>query len=235
MIHLLTTATTLAQSKQISAIVTAPVHKAVINQAGIPFTGHTEFFADFTNTPRVVMMLAYGNFRVALATTHLPLRDVADNITTNLLNEILSILFHDLQEKFGLTKPRILVCGLNPHAGEGGYLGREEIEILSPVIQDWKNRGFNLEGPLPADTAFTPDHIERSDAILAMYHDQGLPTLKYAGFHHAVNITLGLPFIRTSVDHGTACDLAGTGRANHESLVAAIELASACSQHQGVL
>lgn len=224
-IHQLKFATDLALSGSARAIVTAPVHKGIINEAGIPFTGHTEFFADSAKVSRVVMMLVHEDFRVALATTHLPLSQVPSAITASLLHETLQILVHDLQIRFHIERPRILVCGLNPHAGEGGHLGREEIEIIQPVIQEWRSKGYNLIGPVPADTAFLPDQIQKSDAILAMYHDQGLPTLKHVGFHHAVNITLGLPFIRTSVDHGTALELAGTGKAHHESLVAAIQLA----------
>ena len=228
-IAVLTMAITLSLNKEIDGIVTAPVHKAIINDAGISFSGHTEFFAECSNTPRVVMMLAHGNFRVALATTHCPLSEVPAFITRELLHETLTILHHDLQTKWGISKPTIFVCGLNPHAGENGYLGREEIDTIIPVIQEWQLKHYRVQGPFPADTVFTPDSIAACDAILAMYHDQGLPTLKYAGFHHAVNITLGLPFIRTSVDHGTACDIAGTGKANAESLIAAIELAKTCA------
>lgn len=208
-----------------AAVVTAPVHKGVINDAGVPFSGHTEFFAELTGTPRVVMMLACPGLRVALATTHLPLREVADAISPALLHEVLTILEADLQEKFGIPRPRILVCGLNPHAGEGGHLGREEIEVIEPVLAELRGRGMQLQGPLPADTLFTPKHLEQADAVLAMYHDQGLPVLKHKGFGRAVNITLGLPIIRTSVDHGTALDLAGTGRADAGSLQVALATA----------
>lgn len=224
-IEMLTTASTLALTNKVSAIVTAPVHKGVINQAGIPFRGHTEFFAELSKTPKVVMLLAYGNFRVALATTHLPLAKVPEQITREHLDQTLSILIQGLQSQFQIPTPCILVCGLNPHAGEQGHLGREEIDVIAPVIKTWQSRGANVKGPYPADTVFLAEHIRQSDAILAMYHDQGLPTLKYAGFDSAVNITLGLPYRRTSVDHGTACELAGTGRASCNSLIAAVELA----------
>jgi len=207
------------------AMVTAPVHKAVINDAGFAFTGHTEYLADHSGTNRVVMMLAGGGLRVALATTHLPLREVADAITPALLDEVIRILHVDLQRKFGIAQPRILVAGLNPHAGEAGHLGREEIDIIEPALERLRGEGMNLVGPLPADTLFSRIRVEPCDAVLAMYHDQGLPVLKYASFGAGVNITLGLPFIRTSVDHGTALDLAGTGRAEVGSLLAAIEVA----------
>jgi 4-hydroxythreonine-4-phosphate dehydrogenase len=204
------------------AVVTAPVHKAVINDAGVPFTGHTEFFAELSAAPLPVMMLAAGSLRVALATTHLPLKDVSAAITPERLAQVLRILDQDLRDKYGLTRPRILVCGLNPHAGEGGHLGREEIEVIEPVLAALRAEGLNLVGPLPADTLFTPRQLDGADAVLAMYHDQGLPVLKHVGFGHAVNVTLGLPIVRTSVDHGTALDLAGTGRAESGSLEAAI-------------
>ncbi len=208
-----------------AAVVTAPVHKGVINDAGVAFSGHTEYFAELTGTPRVVMMLACPGLRVALATTHLPLREVADAITPALLREVLSILERDLRDKFGLAQPRILVCGLNPHAGEGGHLGREEIDIIEPLLAELRQQGMALQGPLPADTLFTPKHLDQADAVLAMYHDQGLPVLKHKGFGQAVNVTLGLPIIRTSVDHGTALDLAGTGRADSGSLQVALATA----------
>mgnify|MGYP005843160801 CR=1 FL=1 len=208
-----------------AALVTAPVHKGVINDAGIAFSGHTEFLAELADIERVVMMLVADRLRVALATTHLPLRDVSGALTRAGLRRTLSILQHDLVDRFGLPDPQIAVLGLNPHAGEGGHLGREEIEIIEPVIAELQAEGMHVEGPLPADTAFVPRHLERFDAVLAMYHDQGLPVLKYAGFDHAVNVTLGLPFIRTSVDHGTALDLAGTGKADSGSMQAAIDLA----------
>jgi 4-hydroxythreonine-4-phosphate dehydrogenase len=207
------------------ALVTAPVHKGVINDAGQAFTGHTEYLAERCGGGLPVMMLVAGSLRVALATTHLPLRAVADAITPDLLRAVLRILHTDLRGKFGVGAPRILVCGLNPHAGEGGHLGREEIDSIIPVLEHLRAEGMDLIGPLPADTLFTPRQLEGADAVLAMYHDQGLPVLKHAGFGEAVNITLGLPIIRTSVDHGTALDLAGSGRAEAGSLVAAIACA----------
>lgn len=207
------------------ALVTGPVHKGVINDAGTPFSGHTEFFAERLGGARPVMMLAAGTLRVALATTHLPLRAVPDAITTASLTEVLTILDRELRTRFAIAHPRVLVCGLNPHAGEGGHLGREEIETIAPVLAALRAAGFDLVGPLPADTLFQPQHLDGADAVLAMYHDQGLPVLKYAGFGNAVNITLGLPVIRTSVDHGTAFDLAGTGRASDGSLKAAVACA----------
>jgi 4-hydroxythreonine-4-phosphate dehydrogenase len=212
-------------SGEFAAMVTAPVHKGVINDAGIPFTGHTEYLAARTHTPRVVMMLAGDNLRVALVTTHLPLRAVADAITREELDAVVRILHHDLCHRFGLADPHIVVAGLNPHAGEGGHMGREEIDIIEPTLDALRAEGMHLTGPLPADTLFNPDRLAGCDAVLAMYHDQGLPVLKYATFGHGINITLGLPVIRTSVDHGTALDLAGTGRASHGSLFAAVELA----------
>jgi len=207
------------------AMVTAPVSKAVINDAGHPFTGHTEFLAALTEAPMPVMMLAAGDLRVALATTHLPLRAVSDALTRERLEAVSRILHRDLGERFGIDRPRILVCGLNPHAGEGGHLGDEERTVIEPVLDRLRGEGMDFVGPLPADTVFTPRHLEGASAVLAMYHDQGLPVLKYAGFGHAVNITLGLPIIRTSVDHGTALDLAGTGRADAGSLMAALDAA----------
>jgi 4-hydroxythreonine-4-phosphate dehydrogenase len=206
------------------ALVTPPVHKGIINQAGIPFTGHTEYIAALTGGDPVMMLAAPG-LRVALATTHLPLSEVSRTITREGLEKTIDILHRDLVNRFGIAAPRILVCGLNPHAGEGGHLGREEIEFIEPALEALRNRGLNLVGPLPADTLFLPKYLERADAVLAMYHDQGLPVLKYAGFGRAVNITLGLPIIRTSVDHGTALDLAGTGQADPGSLEAAIRTA----------
>lgn len=219
-------------SGEFAAVVTGPVQKSVINEAGIPFSGHTEYFADNSNTPHVVMMLATEGLRVALATTHLPLKDVSAAITTASLTETLNILLADLQLKFGLSQPRVLVCGLNPHAGEGGHLGMEEIETIIPVLEQFRARGHNLVGPLPADTLFNPKYLSDADAVLAMYHDQGLPVLKYKGFGNAVNITLGLPFIRTSVDHGTALDLAGTGKANIGSLQVALGYAQNLAMQQ---
>lgn len=214
------------QTNRCQAMVTGPVQKSIINDAGIAFSGHTEYLAMKTDRARVVMMLATKELRVALATTHLPLREVADAITAELLNEVIGILCLDLKQKFGVKKPVILVCGLNPHAGEGGHLGHEEIEIITPVLEQFRSRGIDLIGPLPADTLFTAKHLDSADAVLAMYHDQGLPVLKYQGFGRAANITLGLPIIRTSVDHGTALDLAGTGKADRGSLVTAIDVAS---------
>ena len=207
------------------AIVTAPVHKGIINDAGVPFSGHTEFFAEQTATEQVVMMLACPGLRVALATTHLPLRQVADAITGPLIERVMRILHNDLLSKFGIATPRILVCGLNPHAGEDGHLGREELDIIIPALERLRAEGMHLIGPLPADTLFTPKHLDQADAVLAMYHDQGLSVLKHKGFGNAVNITLGMPIIRTSVDHGTALDLAGTGQANPGSLQVALDTA----------
>lgn len=217
---------------QFAALVTAPLHKGVINDAGVPFSGHTEFFAERCGGQLPVMMLACPGLRVALATTHLPLSQVPAAITPALLREVLSILQQDLRTKFAIAQPRILVCGLNPHAGEGGHLGREELEIISPTLEQLRSEGLQLIGPLPADTLFTPRHLQHADAVLAMYHDQGLPVLKYKGFGQAVNITLGLPIIRTSVDHGTALDLAGSGRAEVGSLLAAIDCALEMVQAQ---
>jgi 4-hydroxythreonine-4-phosphate dehydrogenase len=207
-----------------SALVTAPIAKNVINDAGMPFTGHTEYLAGLTDTPLPVMLLVAGDLRVALASTHLPLRDVADYLTTDRLRAVLTVLARGLREQFRIPAPDILVCGLNPHAGEGGHLGTEEQTIIAPAIDGLRASGLKVTGPVPADTAFTPA-AGRHDAILAMYHDQGLPVLKYAGFGHAVNVTLGLPIVRTSVDHGTAFNIAGTGRADPGSLRAAIALA----------
>ena len=213
------------------ALVTGPVHKAVINDAGIPFTGHTEFLAELCGGDPV-MMLATPGLRVALATTHLPLSEVSTQITRPLLTRVLGVLETDLRQRFGIPRPRILICGLNPHAGEGGHLGREEVEIIEPVVQQLRGAGLDLEGPLPADTLFTPRRLQGADAVLAMYHDQGLPVLKHLGFGRAVNITLGLPIIRTSVDHGTALDLAGTGRADTGSLKMALDTASEMTGHR---
>jgi len=209
-----------------SALVTAPLHKAIINDAGIPFSGHTEFLAECCGAPLPVMLLAAGELRIALATTHLPLREVAGAITASMLASVVSTLARELREKFGIRKPRIVVCGLNPHAGEGGHLGSEEIEVIAPTLKRLARSGIRVSGPVPADTAFLPAVLDHCDAVLAMYHDQGLPVLKYAGFGRAVNITLGLPIVRTSVDHGTAFDLAGTGKADPGSLIAAVEMAA---------
>jgi 4-hydroxythreonine-4-phosphate dehydrogenase len=213
------------RSGEFAAMVTAPVQKSVLNDAGIAFTGHTEYLAQQTGTPQVVMLLAGGGLRVALATTHLPLAQVPAAITRPLLRSVLTILDADLRGRFGIANPRILVAGLNPHAGEAGYLGREEIETIAPVVAQLAREGMGVAGPFPADTLFTPRMLEGADAALAMFHDQGLPVLKYAAFGRAVNVTLGLPIIRTSVDHGTALDLAGTGRADAGSLIAATRLA----------
>lgn len=221
----LTRATIGCKNNEFDAMVTAPLHKGIINDAGIPFTGHTEFLATLTKAPLPVMMLAADSLRVALATTHLPLKDVSNAITKDSLKQVISILHHDLVTKFGIENPHILICGLNPHAGEGGHLGMEEIETIEPVIEAFKASGMNLTGPLPADTLFTPKYLDTADAVLAMYHDQGLPVLKHIGFGHAINVTLGLPIIRTSVDHGTALDLAGSGKASTGSLIAAFNSA----------
>ena len=206
-------------------VATAPVQKSVMNEAGIHFSGHTEYYQEFSGVPRVVMMLATKTLRVALATTHLPLRAVADAITPERLHQVIDILIHDLKSKFKIQHPHILVCGLNPHAGEGGYLGMEEIEVINPVLESYRAQGINLSLSLPADTLFTPENLKDADAVLAMYHDQGLPVLKSQGFGEAINITLGLPFIRTSVDHGTALSLAGSGLAKSSSLHVAVDLA----------
>ncbi len=210
---------------EFSAMVTAPVHKGIINDAGIAFTGHTEYLAEHTATPRVVMLLAGAGLRVALATTHLALKDVPKALTQASLESTLRILHHDLQNKFGINQPRILVAGLNPHAGEAGHMGREEIEVIIPVLNRLRAEGMQLVGPLPADTLFTKNVLAGSDAQLAMYHDQGLAVLKYAAFDEGINVTLGLPIIRTSVDHGTAFNLAGTGKASANSLFAAVDAA----------
>lgn len=218
-------AITSCQSGHCQGMVTGPVQKSIINEAGISFSGHTEYLAEKTQSATVVMMLATRELRVALATTHLPLRQVADAINAELLTDVINVLHRDLQSKFNITDPAILVCGLNPHAGEGGYLGREEIDVIEPVLQQLREQSINVLGPLPADTLFTAKHLQGADAVLAMYHDQGLPVLKYQGFGRAANITLGLPIIRTSVDHGTALGLAATGSADNGSMVTAIEVA----------
>ncbi|MCF8197414.1 MAG: 4-hydroxythreonine-4-phosphate dehydrogenase PdxA [Sulfuritalea sp.] len=226
------------RSGEFSAMVTAPVHKGIINDSGIAFSGHTEYLAHRTGTPRVVMMLAAEladeNLRVALATTHLALKDVPAAITCQDLEVTIRILHADLRIKFGISSPRILVAGLNPHAGEGGHMGREEIEVIVPVLDKLRAEGFDLIGPLPADTLFTKNILAGSDAQLAMYHDQGLGVLKYAAFDQGVNITLGLPIVRTSVDHGTALEIAGKGRASPNSLFAAIDAAIAIALQQDV-
>jgi 4-hydroxythreonine-4-phosphate dehydrogenase len=210
---------------EFDAMVTAPVHKSIINDAGVPFTGHTEFLAELTDTKNVVMMLVGGGMRVALATIHMPLREVPDAITQESLETTLRILQQDLVHRFGIARPRIYVAGLNPHAGEGGHLGMEETETITPVLEKLRSEKMDLHGPLPADTMFSQHNINNCDAFLAMYHDQGLAVLKHASFGGGVNVTLGLPIIRTSVDHGTALDLAGTGKVDAGSLYAAIELA----------
>lgn len=227
-----------AMANEIDAIVTAPLQKSVINESGLHFTGHTEYLAEKTQTEHVVMMLAAGSeansLRVALATTHLALKDVSAAITQNNLFKTIEIIHHDLQSRFGLINPRILVTGLNPHAGEGGYLGREEIDVITPVITQAKERGWKVSGPYPADTLFQPKYLQQADCVLAMYHDQGLPVLKFSSFGQGVNITLGLPLIRTSVDHGTALDLAaqGLGRADFSSMTAAIKVAAQMAAHK---
>lgn len=216
-------------NNEFAALITGPMHKGIINEAGIAFTGHTEYLAELTNTKKVVMMLtapeSQHQLRVALATTHLPLSEVSKAITKQSLKEVITILNQDMKKYFALEHPHIYVCGLNPHAGEDGHLGKEEIETITPVIKELKNKGFNLTGPLPADTLFTEPYLKKSDAVLAMYHDQGLPVLKHVGFGSAVNVTLGLPIIRTSVDHGTAFDLAGSGKAHSGSFNAALNMA----------
>ncbi|MFZ2314501.1 MAG: 4-hydroxythreonine-4-phosphate dehydrogenase PdxA [Gammaproteobacteria bacterium] len=224
-IRTLTTAANLCQAKKASAIVTAPVNKEVINAAGIPFPGHTEFFAELAQVPHTVMLFVTPTMKVALVTTHLPLKNVPAAITKELLHLTLSTLRQGLKQQFQLTDPNIFVCGLNPHAGEGGYLGREEIEIITPALNELREAGYRLHGPLPADTIFTPKYLAEADVILSMYHDQALPVVKSLSFGHSVNVTLGLPYIRTSVDHGTALDLAGTGLAEADSLKAALRLA----------
>ncbi|MEB6677663.1 4-hydroxythreonine-4-phosphate dehydrogenase PdxA [Acinetobacter haemolyticus] len=214
-----------AMSGRSVGVATAPVQKSIINEAGIAFSGHTEYYQEFAGVDRVVMMLATKSLRVALVTTHLPLRDVPDAITQERLHQVIDILIQDLNQKFKIAYPKILVCGLNPHAGEDGYLGREEIEVINPVLEAYRAQGVKMSLSLPADTLFTPENLKDADAVLAMYHDQGLPVLKSQGFGEAVNITLGLPFIRTSVDHGTALSLAGTGQAKASSLHVAVDLA----------
>ena len=220
-----------AMQGQSVGVATAPVQKSVINDAGIAFSGHTEYYQEFAGVPRVVMMLATKSLRVALVTTHLPLRAVPDAITAERLQQVIDILIHDLKSKFKIQQPKILVCGLNPHAGEDGYLGTEEIEVINPVLENYRKQGVNMSLSLPADTLFTPENLKDADAVLAMYHDQGLPVLKSQGFGEAINITLGLPFIRTSVDHGTALSLAGTGLAKSSSLHVAVDLALDLARH----
>jgi 4-hydroxythreonine-4-phosphate dehydrogenase len=218
-------------SGEFAALVTAPVQKSTIIEAGFAFTGHTEYLAQRCGAPLPVMMLASGNMRVALATTHLPLASVAQAITRTLLQEVLAILDLDLRRWWGITKPRVAVCGLNPHAGESGHLGREELSIITPAVNEMRERGLDVSGPFPADTIFVPRLMAGYDAVLAMYHDQGLPVIKHAHFDEAVNVTLGLPIIRTSVDHGTALNLAGTGHADVASLAAAVRMATTMAAH----
>ena len=210
---------------EFSGLITAPLQKSTINDAGISFTGHTEYLAELTSTQTPVMLLVADAMRVALASTHMPLRQVPDYLTKDRLRNVIEVLHTDLIAKFDISDPEIVVCGLNPHAGESGHLGAEDAAIIEPVINEYRLRGMIIRGPLPADTAFTPA-AGHADAVLAMYHDQGLPVLKYAGFGNAVNVTLGLPMIRTSVDHGTALDIAGTGKADAGSMIAAVELAA---------
>jgi 4-hydroxythreonine-4-phosphate dehydrogenase len=212
-------------SGEFSALITAPLQKSVINDAGVQFTGHTEYLAELTETPMPVMLLAAGELRVALASTHLPLREVPGYLTQQRLVAVFEVLHRDLQRKFTIPDPRILVCGLNPHAGEGDHLGTEDSQVIAPAIAACQANGMNIHGPIPADTAFTPA-AGKSDAIVAMYHDQGLPVVKFAGFGNAVNVTLGLPIIRTSVDHGTALDIAGRGTADNGSMIAAVSMAA---------
>lgn len=219
-----------------NAMITAPAHKGIINQSGVPFSGHTEFLQELTQSPQVVMMLATHGLRVALVTTHLPLREVADAVTVERVESVTRILHSELNNKFAITNPRIVVCGLNPHAGEDGHLGREELDIIAPTLERLRKEGMDLVGPLPADSVFTPHNLKRCDAVLAMYHDQGLPVLKHKGFGAAVNVSLGMPIIRTSVDHGTALELAGTGEIDTGSmevaLVTAYQMAAAAAKTQ---
>ncbi len=224
-IRSLETAVTLCESGDAHAMVTGPVNKLVINKTGVPFTGHTEFLAKRCNVTHTVMMFVTEQMKVALATTHVPIAKLSSAITKKNLRSTITVLSDELKKRFQLAAPKIFVCGLNPHAGEGGYLGSEEIDIITPLLDEMRAQGFNLIGPLPADTLFTPKYLQQADAVLAMYHDQALPIVKYASFGHAVNITLGLPFIRTSVDHGTAIDIAGKGAADAGSMAAAINLA----------
>lgn len=224
-VNTLELAASLCNEKKADAIVTGPVHKSILNEAGIAFSGHTEFFAEHADVSQTVMLFVIDKVKVALATTHLPLAKVSAAITTSHLKNVISILQHDLRHYFGIDSPKIGICGLNPHAGENGYLGHEEIDVIKPVIVELRAEGFNLSEPLPADTIFIPDNLQKFDAILAMYHDQALPVVKYMGFDRAVNMTLGLPFVRTSVDHGTALDIAGSGKADAGSMKTAVELA----------
>lgn len=223
----------LCMAKSAQAIVTGPINKGLMNDAGISFTGHTEFFKDYAHVPHTVMLFVVGTImKVALVTTHLPLKNIPQALTPTLLKNTLNILIHSLKNQFKLAQPRILVCGMNPHAGEGGHLGREDIDIIAPIIAEFKRDNFSVSGPLPADTIFTPESLAKADAIVAMYHDQALPVVKYAGFGEAVNVTLGLPFIRTSVDHGTALAIAGSKSADAGSMQKAIELAMVLASEQ---
>jgi len=226
LLNTLRRATAACMAAQAEALVTGPVQKSSIAEGGFAFSGHTEFLAELCGAALPVMLLVAGTLRVALVTTHLPLRAVADAITSDRLAQVARIFERGLREQFGIDHPRLLVCGLNPHAGESGHLGHEEIEVIAPTLQRLREEGLLLEGPLPADTLFVPEHLARGDGVLAMYHDQGLPVLKHAGFHEAVNVTLGLPIVRTSVDHGTALDLAGSGRGDTGSFQAALQLAT---------
>ncbi len=230
-VECLRTATDACRRNDCQALMTGPVQKSIINDAGIPFSGHTEYLAERCGVDKVVMMLASDAMRVALVTTHLPLSAVPDAITDTELTRTLEILHHDLRHQFGCNEPRIMVLGLNPHAGEGGHMGREEIEVIEPVLARFRQQGWQLTAPMPADTAFSPRHLQQCDAVLAMYHDQGLPVLKYQSFGQAVNITLGLPIIRTSVDHGTALDLAGSGNADPGSMATALHYAIDMAQN----
>lgn len=225
-ISMLTDAVRRCLSGEFSGVVTAPVNKAIINQAGFDFTGHTEFFATLCHTKHVVMMLASKEMKVALVTTHVPVRAIAELINKELLSLVITKVQKGMQEYFGIMHPKIYVAGLNPHAGESGYLGREEIDVIAPVLETLMQKGINVQGPFPADTLFAPQYLKEADVFVAMYHDQGLPVLKYSSFGQAVNVTLGLPIIRTSVDHGTALELAGTGRADPASLIKAVEMAA---------
>ncbi len=223
------------QNNQTQALVTGPIHKGIINNAGIAFSGHTEYLAELTSGTPVMMLAAEAEkLRVALATTHLPLSQVSGAINKNMLQQIITILHNDLQQKYGIKNPHILVCGLNPHAGEDGHMGLEEINIISPVLEKLTRQGYNLSGPIPADTVFTPKYLKTADAVLAMYHDQGLPVLKHVGFGHAINITLGLSIIRTSVDHGTALNLAASSQVNTGSYVAALNTAIHLANNQNI-
>ena len=222
----------LCLDRQFDAVVTAPVHKGIINEAGVPFTGHTEYLQQLTATPSAVMMLATSGLRVALVTTHAPLRAVSDMITFDRVEQTVKTVWQALREDFAIARPNLFVCGLNPHAGEDGHLGREDQDIVAPALEHCRTLGISIQGPLPADTLFIPRYLDHCDAVIAMYHDQGLPVLKFKGFGQAVNITLGLPIVRTSVDHGTALELAGSGKADAGSLVAAVATASDMVRHR---